>query len=238
MIGLIIPAHNEERYLSACLDAVRCAMAHPLLGGEPVETVVVLDACTDGSARYVMQSGCDALIVEARNVGAARSAGAQAMIARGARWLAFTDADSRVAPEWLVAQLALCAEGADAVCGCVSVDDWSMHSPALATHWSRHYRDADGHRHVHGANLGVSAHAYVRAGGFPALACGEDVALVDLLIATGANVAWSAAPRVSTSGRFDARVNGGFGTTLAAWASQLSDRQDNSEDDSEPSIAL
>jgi hypothetical protein len=78
--------------------------------------------------------------------------------------------------------------------------------------------DADGHRHIHGANLGVSARAYRRAGGFPPLACSEDVALIDLLIAAGVRVTWSAAPRVVTSARIDSRVRGGFGDTLAALA--------------------
>jgi len=41
---------------------------------------------------------------------------------------------------------------------------------------------------------------------------------VDLLAASGARIAWSAAPRVVTSGRRDARVRGGFGDTLAALA--------------------
>ncbi|MEX3824233.1 glycosyltransferase family 2 protein, partial [Paraburkholderia sp. BR14262] len=139
---------------------------------------------------------------------------------------AFTDADSHVAPDWLAAQLALAA---DAVCGPVSVDDWSALAPCARATWERRYRDADGHRHIHGANLGVAAHAYLRAGGFPPLACSEDVALVDLLIATGATLAWSAAPRVVTSGRRDARTRGGFGDTLAAWADGV--------DDSEQSVA-
>jgi glycosyltransferase involved in cell wall biosynthesis len=230
MIGVVIPAHNEERLLTACLESIQHAIAHPLLENELVRVIVVLDACTDASSSVVVRSGFDALTLDVRNVGLARGAGAQSMLQNGARWLAFTDADSRAAPDWLATQMALGALGADAVCGCVSVDDWSVHPPKLVAKWAQRYRDADGHRHVHGANLGVSAQAYTRAGGFPALACGEDVALVDLLIATGANVAWSAAPRVVTSGRLDARVNGGFGTTLASWA--------NDVDDSEPSVAL
>ena len=117
----------------------------------------------------------------------------------------------------------------DAVCGPVSVDDWRALAPGARATWARRYCDADGHRHVHGANLGVAAHAYLRAGGFPPLACSEDVALVDLLIATGATLAWSAAPRVVTSGRLDPRVRGGFGDTLATWADGVSD--------SEPSVA-
>jgi hypothetical protein len=78
------------------------------------------------------------------------------------------------------------------------------------------YRDCDGHRHVHGANLGVSAQAYAQAGGFSALQVHEDVALVDAVLACGAYVVWTAAPRVTTSARRDCRIEGGFGSFLAA----------------------
>ncbi|TDG03413.1 glycosyltransferase [Paraburkholderia guartelaensis] len=215
MIGIVIPAHDEECLLTPCLHAAIAAARHPALSGEPVRVLVVLDACTDASAGIAQRAGVESLAVDARNVGVARAAGAFWMLERGARWLAFSDADSRVAPDWLVMQL---AQGVDAVCGPVTVDDWSRHPARTLDAWRARYHDADGHRHVHGANLGVCAHAYRRAGGFAPLACGEDVALVEMLGATGAVIAWSAAPRVVTSARLDARVCGGFGDTLAAWA--------------------
>ncbi|WP_133645915.1 glycosyltransferase [Paraburkholderia flava] len=214
MIGIAIPVHNEAALLAACLASVRAAAAHPQLRGEAVYTVVVLDACTDDSHAIALEYGVALLHVDARNVGHARATGAAALLAAGARWLAFTDADTRVCADWLVAQLLL---GADAVCGPVSVDDWSDHPPHVRETFYRMYVDADGHRHVHGANLGVTANAYRRAGGFPPLACSEDAALVDLLIATGASIAWSAAPRVVTSARKESRARGGFGDTLASW---------------------
>jgi glycosyltransferase involved in cell wall biosynthesis len=215
MIGVIIPAHNEERLLDSCLAAAWLAARHPGLQGTPVRLVVVLDGCSDGSENVVLRSGIEALVITACNVGIARATGAAHMIAQGAQWLAFTDADSCVAPDWLVAQLSL---RTDAVCGSVQVEDWDEHPARLREIWRERYCDADGHRHVHGANLGVSAQAYQRAGGFPPLTCGEDVALVELLHATGASICWSAAPRVTTSARLRARVRGGFGDTLAAWA--------------------
>lgn len=85
----------------------------------------------------------------------------------------------------------------------------------LCTHFARTYTDADDHRHIHGANLGLSAAAYHMAGGFPALACSEDVALVESLLEAGVSIAWSAAPRVVTSARIHARAIGGFADTLA-----------------------
>ncbi|NIE63346.1 glycosyltransferase [Burkholderia sp. Ax-1719] len=217
MIGVIIPAHNEADLLASCLAAA-CATRDAVgLRGEPVNIVVVLDGCTDESEAIVSGFEVTSLHVDVRNVGVARRAGAERLIAQGARWLAFTDADSRVENDWLVAQLAL---GVDAVCGSVQVDDWEGAPGQLRERWRARYRDADGHRHVHGANLGVSTHAYLRAGGFPPLACGEDVALVDLLRVVGATIAWSAAPRVRTSARMQARVRGGFADTLARWAQE------------------
>jgi glycosyltransferase involved in cell wall biosynthesis len=216
MIGVIVPAHNEEAEIGETVAAIRDAAEHPALGGEAVEVLIVLDSCADATGAIARFFGVRTLAIDARNVGRARAAGADLLLAEGARWLAFTDADTRVSPDWLVRQLEL---GADAVCGSIGVDDWSVqgiHADALRTHFARTYTDADGHRHIHGANLGVSAAAYVRAGGFLPLACSEDVALVEALQQTGARIAWSAAPRVSTSARHDARARGGFGDTLLA----------------------
>jgi hypothetical protein len=110
---------------------------------------------------------------------------------------------------------------AEAVCGSICVDDWSAHPQHVRDYFRQTYVDADGHQHVHGANLGVSAQAYRRAGGFAPLACSEDVALVARLLETGAHVVWSAAPRVVTSARLASRARGGFGDTLSGWAAQL-----------------
>jgi glycosyltransferase involved in cell wall biosynthesis len=114
MIGIVIPAHNEEAWLARCLASILEAARDPALGGEVVRTIVVLDDCTDRSAEIATCCGVETLALQARNVGIARGAGAQRLLAAGARWLAFTDADSRVAPDWLAAQLSLAA---DAVCG-------------------------------------------------------------------------------------------------------------------------
>lgn len=178
--------------------------------------VVALDQCSDATGVLAREAGACTVELAARNVGRARAAAADTLLAAGARWLAFTDADTVVSEDWLVQQLAL---GADAVCGSVAVQDWSCHgrNAALAQAcFEASYCDSDGHRHVHGANLGLSAAAYVRAGGFAPLGCHEDVALVCTLQAQGARIAWSARPRVWTSARPQARVRGGFGDTLCA----------------------
>jgi glycosyltransferase involved in cell wall biosynthesis len=211
VIGIVVPAHNEEAQIEACLQSALLAAVHPALQGEAVDVIVVLDACSDRTGTLARQLGARTIAVEGGNVGLARQVGAQMAVAAGARWLAFTDADSVVAPDWLVAQLAL---DADAVCGTVAVDDWGHYGERMRQHFDLTYNDSDGHSHIHGANLGVSASAYATAGGFLGLATGEDVALVHALGATGARIAWSSAPRVVTSVRRDFRAPSGFGATL------------------------
>lgn len=211
MIAVVIPACNEAALVGACLASVLAAARSPELHGEWVLVVVVADSCSDDTAHIAEAAGAIAIAINARNVGQARAVGAARALDAGARWLAFTDADTVVAPDWLSVQLSL---QADAVCGTVAVEDWQDYGERMRTHYARSYEDRDGHRHIHGANLGVCAHAYQRAGGFAPLQTSEDVALVNALIASGAHVAWSAAPRVVTSARRNFRAPHGFGATL------------------------
>lgn len=219
MIGVVIPAHNEQALIAACVQSVRTAAACAQLMGEEVQTVVVLDHCHDLTGELARRHGARTLPINAQNVGMARAAGADLLISQGARWLAFTDADSEVSPQWLSAQLAL---RCDAVCGTVSVSEWAGYGERMRRHFDATYTDADDHRHIHGANLGVSTAAYLRAGGFQPLRSSEDVALVARLTDVGASIAWSAAPRVTTSARQTFRAPGGFGATLAAIEAQSS----------------
>ncbi|MGN5477389.1 glycosyltransferase [Cupriavidus basilensis] len=217
MIGVVVPVHNEEECLEACLMALRVATLHPALNGEPVMLVVVLDDCTDDSLAIAQRHAAaevTCLTIAARNVGMARHLGAEHLLAREARWLAFTDADSRVAPDWLVAQLALCA---DAVCGLVTVDDWSGQPVHVPVRFAARYCRTEDHRHIHGANFGICASSYRRAGGFPPHASSEDVALVQRLIALNAQIAWSTRPRVMTSARVRV-ARDGFADYLAMLA--------------------
>jgi glycosyltransferase involved in cell wall biosynthesis len=212
MIGILIPAHNEQDLLAQCLQAALTAARHPELNGEAVKVTLVLDSCSDGSADIAAKYDIKVLHIKARNVGVARGTGAQWLLEKGARWISCTDADSLVADDWLVAQLAL---NTDAVCGTVRIDDWGplVDAPARARYLAA-YEARDGHRHIHGANLGFSARAYRDAGGFEPLACHEDVHLVQRLQASGASIAWSHRPRVTTSARLDCRARGGFGDYL------------------------
>ncbi|SEL21130.1 Glycosyl transferase family 2 [Roseateles sp. YR242] len=215
MMGVVVPAHDEEALIGRCLEALAAAIAHPGLAGEQVQVLVVLDSCSDRTAEIAALHGVQTLAVDCRNVGMSRAAGARLMIERGVTWLSFTDADSTVAPCWLFHQAAFWrGRSADAVCGVVTVDDWQDFSAGGRQHYEALYADEDGHAHVHGASLGISSDAYLRAGGFAPLACHEDADLVQRLAALGGRVARTNAVRVSTSARRVGRVVGGFASYL------------------------
>ena len=209
MIGVVIPVHNEEPLLGDCLRAVHQAACDPLLDAEPVEIVVVLDACTDRSAAIAIQHKAQIVSLNARCVGAARALGASLALDYGARWIAFTDADTIVPPNWLSAQLDLYA---DATCGQVCIDDWSGHPPGVRERYLKGYGAET--RHVHGANLGIAAAAYRAAGGIPALKLGEDAALISSLMERRGDVRWAGPPHVATSARCESTIEGGFAAYL------------------------
>jgi glycosyltransferase involved in cell wall biosynthesis len=220
-VGVVIPAHNEERLIGQCLASVERAVHVIATQGLSAHVVIACDDCDDRTAAIVEEMGHEAIVCRARNVGTARARGADVALSRGVDWLAFTDADTFVSPQWIASQLALAS---DVVCGTVGVEDWTAHAESgdgLRAHFERTYRDVDGHRHIHGANLGISARAYRSVGGFENLANSEDVAIVGALEAGGARIAWSALPRVVTSARRDFRATAGFGATLIAVASTI-----------------
>lgn len=215
MIGVLVPAHNESEHLAACLRSLAIAAAHPALAGEPVQIIVALDACTDGSAEVCAGMAAEILSLQARCVGAARAAAAGVLVERGATWLASTDADSEVPADWLVAQR---GAGTDVFCGVVDLGELAPQQAWLRSCFQRSERWGEGHGRVHGANMGVSAAAYQRAGGFAAKRCSEDVDLVQRLEDAGASVRWAAAPVVTTSSRLSGRATGGFADHLARLA--------------------
>jgi GT2 family glycosyltransferase len=88
VLSLIIPAHNEEALLGATLDALGEAAR-----GLDAELIVVDDGSTDGTAAIARARGALVVEVQARQIAAARNAGAR--VARG-RLLVFVDADTIV----------------------------------------------------------------------------------------------------------------------------------------------
>lgn len=222
--GVVIPARDEAELLPSCLAAVHRAAQHPALADRRVHVVVVCDQCTDATAELAATGGAGTVFVDAGNVGVARAAGLAEILRRedgcppSRLWLATTDADSQVPPHWLATQVQHAEEGWDAVVGTVSVTDWSAYPPGFAERFTRGYRAAGrgDHPHVHGANLGLSAAAYLDAGGVPPLALAEDHALVNALRRRSRRLLTTTELPVVTSARPTPRATGGFGDRLAA----------------------
>jgi len=218
-VGVVVPAHNEEELLPGCLAALRSACDQ--IPRIPVHLIVVADSCRDRTAEQARQAGVTTITIHARNVGAARAAGLRTALRRiaqakpSATWLATTDADTLVAPDWLARQLRYANQGWEAVIGTVTVADWSEHPAQIPNVFAARYRhDSGSHPHVHGANLGVNAEAYLAAGGFPPLRTGEDHALVARLTAAGRRILPATDVTVVTSARRVARAPRGFGHLL------------------------
>lgn len=74
-ISVIIPAHNEERYIARCLESVR--WGEKLLAA-PVEIVVVLNRCSDQTRGVAEQYGAVVTAEEAKNLARIRNAGVRA----------------------------------------------------------------------------------------------------------------------------------------------------------------
>ena len=156
-------------------------------------------------------------------VGKARSMAAQIAIGRHSghtsrHWLANTDADCWVPETWLVDQLSIADTNVEAIAGIVDVDNFGEHAAHVAERFRSSYLiHTDGtHPHVHGANLGVRADAYLRAGGWRSLATAEDHDLWNRLRGAGCVCASSNRVKVVTSGRRIGRAPQGFASALAA----------------------
>ena len=71
VIGVLVPAHNEADSIARCLQSIRVAALHPGLGGEAVEVMVALDACTDATGIICRQHQVGSVQLDARCVGVA-----------------------------------------------------------------------------------------------------------------------------------------------------------------------
>ena len=104
-ITVVIPAHNEERYIARCLRAA--AWAAKRYGGR-VEAIVVCDRCTDRTAQIAQRLGARTIEVEERCIARVRNAGIRA--ARG-DIVVTIDADNTMTPGTLTEIAALLDTG-------------------------------------------------------------------------------------------------------------------------------
>jgi glycosyltransferase involved in cell wall biosynthesis len=221
-VAVVVPARNEEQHIGTCLRSVHAAVSelrrdHPHV---TCEVLVVLDRCTDGTGEIAASYGVRTVRSDAGRVGTARRLGVE-RAQRSARrmgfapedvWLANTDADTEVPATWLSHQTAFAADAVDMVVGTVTP---AALDAARHDRWHAGHVLAEGHSHVHGANLGLRLSTYLAVGGFADVAVHEDLDLVTRVRAMTS--AWVATHRTSvlTSGRDQSRVDGGFASYIA-----------------------
>lgn len=224
-IAVLIPARNEEELLPRCLHSVQASRS--LLPSTCTSDVIVISDSSSDRTHEIAESilgGSGAVVCTGVGVvGTARALAASIALQRFAGrpedcWFANTDADCEVPIRWLTDQLCTAARGFHAVAGIVDVHDFSEHQSQVAQRFRDTYLiEPDGtHPHVHGANLGVRADAYLRAGGWASLATAEDHDLWGRLHASGHARVSDAALQVVTSGRRVGRAPLGFADALAA----------------------
>ena len=236
-----IPARDERDRIVPCLEAIAASVRRD------VPSVLLLtNNTTDGTGEV---AGCAARLLgltlhvvdidlppdrisagEARRLAMAHAAsfvGADGV-------LITTDADGRVEPDWLDANLRAIEDGADAVCGMAVIDSdeaqaipqilhdddarevfyatlldelSALIDPDLFDPWPRHAEES-------GASIAVRKRVFARAGGIPALRSGEDRAFVDALRRVDARIRHAPDARVIVSGRLDGRAAGGMAETI------------------------
>lgn len=94
-ISVITPAHNEEHFITKCLESVRTAAAEI---DEPVEHIVVLNRCDDHTEEIAQQYDCRIVHEDARCLARIRNAG----VAAARHEIVVTiDADSWMTPNML-----------------------------------------------------------------------------------------------------------------------------------------
>ncbi|MBG6213441.1 MAG: glycosyltransferase [Cryobacterium sp.] len=219
-VTIVVPVRDEELLLPRCLTALTVAIDALKVVSQSdrprVSVLLVLDRCTDLSARVAAHWADFARVeFDSGSVGVARRYGIRCALrqlkaapAADRIWIASTDADSAVPPNWLVTQLALARNGSELVLGTVQPDDDVAAHELLR--WEALHTIGEGHPHVHGANLGVRADRYLAAGEFAPVDRDEDVLLVARLRDLGVIEARTALIPVLTSGRRVGRAPAGF----------------------------
>lgn len=257
---VVIPARNEEAGVGLAVEALANQRDGSTPAARPLdrrryEIILLANNCTDRTVEVARRAGQQwpglrlhvverAIPAPEAHVGTARRllmdeahrrlAG---LLRRPGGIIATTDADTRVAPDWLAATAAEVAAGAEAVGGLIHpcrlgrralppgarrlarqdtiyqvLADYLEHllDPDPADPWPRHH-------HHFGGSLALTAAAYARVGGLPPLPALEDVALVRALRRHDVPLRHSPAVRVWTSARCDGRTPHGLAATLRRW---------------------
>ncbi|HWF24775.1 MAG TPA: glucosyl-3-phosphoglycerate synthase [Solirubrobacteraceae bacterium] len=244
---VVVPARDEQQRIGTCLRALAGQ------GGlEPgaFEVVLVLDHCSDDTYARALDAASapppvPLIVLESELTGAghARRLGmdfaCERLLAAGRPdgLIASTDADSRVATDWLATQLVLAGEGARAIGGRIELDPGEaaalppgvveargaqarerlarLRARAARFGAPAQVRTALSHHQFSGASLAVTARTYRDVGGLPVGEALEDEALERTLEERGIQILRTGRVHVTTSARTDGRASRGLARDLA-----------------------
>ncbi|MFC3123782.1 glycosyltransferase [Pseudoroseomonas globiformis] len=253
---ICVPARDERSEIPSLIRTVAAQEADA-----PIRLVLLANHCRDGTAERARELAAAEPRLQLRllevefpsheaHAGSARRAAVQA----GADWLCelgahetgvvlSTDADARLPPGWLIANLRALASGAEVVGGRIEAEDTSSNPlPAairgMASHIGAYWQAVRAlsdsidplphdppprHGDHTGASLAVALPWLRAVGGVPPLRSREDVALVEALEWAGARLRHAPDVWVEVSARQHGRAEGGMAAEMRRWATAPAD---------------
>lgn len=151
--------------------------------------------------------------------------------------IATTDADTRIAENWIAAIIAEIENGADAVGGRILIHPselkkmdakcrafhlrdtgYRLMGAEIEAFWDESAHDFLPRHHQHfNGSFAVTTEAFAKAGGIPEVRCLEDVAFYHALLRIDAKFRHSPVVRVQTSARSEGRTESGLSTQINEW---------------------
>jgi hypothetical protein len=239
-IAVAIPAKNEAERIAACLVALARQTFRPhavlLLANNCSDGTLAIAAAMVPALPYRLHVERHDFPVPHANAGQARRLAMT--LAERLVWpdgvLITSDADAVAAPDWIERNCMAITSGVDLVCGraILHSSEAALIPPHLHADDALECRllelldriadrlDPDPsdplprHTEGSGASLAVTAAAFHRAGGIPALPSGEDRAFVRALARIDARIRHDPSVVVSVSGRTIGRAPGGMADTI------------------------
>lgn len=238
--AVVIPARDEAKRIASCLAALAPQTS------ERVQIILVVNNTRDATGQIAQDIACRLNVnLQVMNVtypsnlgvGEARRLGAEFALRTlpHLRHVLTTDADCRAAPNWIERSI-FHLKAVDAVCGKVALHPGEAAcleglDPRLQVYedayrelvqdafarYAPNCTDLRGsHGQTPGASLGFTSEAYLAAGGFSPIPCGEDRQIMRALRTQNMRVRHASDVCVEASCRLTGRAAGGMADTLRA----------------------